>query len=56
MVNEYYNFIKVYIEKLIEKSKRQNNSFFVVKHYNSFELREKDLLKISKEYGGKKYS
>lgn len=56
MGNEYYDFIKVYVEKLIERSKNQVNNIFVVKHYNSFELKENDLLRIGREYGGKKYS
>lgn len=56
MGSEYYDFIKVYVEKLIERSKSKANSIFVVKHYNSFELKESDFLRAGKEYGGQKYS
>lgn len=55
MKNEFYNFIKVFAEKLIDASYEKENNVVMIKHYNTFEITEDDIEKLAKEYGKDKY-
>ncbi len=55
MKDEYYDFIKVFVEKLIDSTYEKDNNIVVVKHYNTFEITENDIGKLAKEYGKDKY-
>lgn len=56
MRNEYYDFLKVFVEKLIDSTYTKDNNIIVVKHYNTFDLKEDDICSIVEEYGNGKYS
>jgi hypothetical protein len=56
MKNEYYNFIKVFAEKLIDNTYEKDNNVVLIKHYNTFEIAEDDIERLTKEYGKGKYT
>ena len=56
MGNEYYDFLKVFVENLIGSTYTKDNNIIVVKHYNTFHLREADICSIVEEYGNGEYS
>lgn len=56
MKNEYYNFIKVFAEKLIDNTYEKDNNVVLIKHYNTFEITEDDIERLTKEYGKGKYT
>lgn len=55
MNNEYYNFIKVFAEKLIDNAYEKDNNVVVIKHYNTFEITRDDIYRLAKEYGKDRY-
>lgn len=55
MENEYYDFIKVFVEKLIDGTYEKDNNVVVVKHYNTFEITKNDIDRLAKEYGKGRY-
>lgn len=55
MRNEYYNFIKVFAEKLIDSTYEKDNNVVVVKHYNTFEITRDDIYRLAKDYGKGRY-
>ena len=56
MRNEYYDFLKVFVENLIGSTYTKDNNIIVVKHYNTFHLKEDDICSIVEEYGSGEYS
>ena len=52
MQNEYYDFLKVYIKKLIANTYKEDNNILVVKHYYTFHLEETTIRDLVKKYGG----
>ncbi len=51
MKNEYYDFIKVFVEKLIDNASEKDNNVVVVKHYNTFEITKNDIDRLAAECG-----
>lgn len=56
MRNEYYDFLRVFVEKLIGNTYTKDNNIIVIKHYNTFHLAEDDICSLVKEYGTEDYS
>lgn len=52
MQNEYYEFLKVFVKKLIGNIYKEDNNILVVKHYYTFDLAEETIRDLVKEYGG----
>lgn len=50
MKSETYNFIKVFVEKLINDMYEKDNNAVVIKHYNTFEITEADIEQLEEEY------
>lgn len=55
MQNEYYEFLKVFVKKLIDNTYEEDNNILVVKHYYTFHLEEDTIRTLVKEYGGDNY-
>lgn len=55
MKDEYYEFIKMFVEKLIDSTYEKDNNVVVVKHYNTFEITKNDIDRLAKEYGKNRF-
>lgn len=56
MKNEYYDFIKIFVKKLIDSTYEKDNNVVVVKHYNTFEITKNDIDRLAAEYGNDNYT
>ncbi|MBQ4529973.1 MAG: GGDEF domain-containing protein [Lachnospiraceae bacterium] len=50
MKEEFYSFIKVLVEKLISNMYEKDNNTVVIKHYNTFEIKQEHAKQLEEDY------